>query len=81
MKNVNRIRIMGTVIGLAPQALNVLAWQAGGVFAPHVAPGKGEAFAFFWFDTNALFLGVILWVLAEAFRQGVRIREDQDLTI
>lgn len=79
--NVRRLRIIAVIWAVSPQILNSLMYLAGTYFAPFVQVPHATAFPVFWVDYNALFIGFVLWLLADVFRMGVKIREDQDLTI
>jgi hypothetical protein len=73
--NVLRLRVIGLCLaGLV--GLNVLVRLLFGWLMPKVAlPGGG------WFDPTAWFSVLVVFVLAEVFREGARLRREAELTI
>ncbi len=75
MKNVGRLRII---------ACAFLLVAAGRILVPSVLPSPAyEIFqpAHPHLDFGPLFAALVLFVLAEVFREGVRLREDAEATI
>lgn len=73
-ENVRRLRVIGVMLGaleLSRYAANLItAW-----IAPHEAPQAGGVSLTAWFAV------LVVFVLAEVFREGARLRREAELTI
>ncbi len=81
MENVKRIRIIGLIYLIAPQINNLIMYLSGLMLKDYVRVENGTAFPFFYADYNSLFIGLVILLLAEAFRKGAAMKAEQDLTI
>jgi len=73
--NVKRLQFIG--LGLAGiEAGNILLPLAANLLVPGVAPDASR-----WPDLTAWFSVLVVFVLAEVFREGARLRRDAELTI
>ncbi|MFC2167800.1 DUF2975 domain-containing protein [Acidobacteriota bacterium] len=84
LENAKRIRIIGIVIIAGEFLVNLLMIGTALIIDAHVdiegaklAVGK----LFSGFSLSNIFLGVVVLIIAEIFRLGVRLQEDQELTI
>lgn len=73
----NRLRMMGGVVVIG--SLLRTAFCAA-LINPSTAPGPGAHFS--WaIDFDAVFMGVVLVVLAEVFRRGYALKTESELTV
>lgn len=73
--NVRRLRVIGfTLVGLE------LLSYAARAFAASMAPGAVERIDY-WPNFTAWFAVLVVFVLAEVFREGARLRREAELTI
>ena len=74
-ENVKRLRGVGLALAVLA-SLNILGWALGPRFLPGLTrPSIG------WPDLTAWFSVLVVFVLAEVFREGARLRRDAELTI
>lgn len=73
--NIRRLRLIGFTLA----GLELLSYAAR-AFAAAVAPGAIERIDY-WPNFTAWFAVLVVFVLAEVFREGARLRQDVDLTI
>ena len=72
--NINRMRLIG--LGLAGLAVgNVMIRKGAALFIPGITPPGG------WVDMPTWFSVLVVFVLAEVFREGARLRREAELTI
>lgn len=74
--NVRRLRRIGLILAV----VNGGVWVARGLVARHIAPGVLEAQGLNDLLTP-LFSVLVVFVLAEVFREGARLRRESELTI
>lgn len=73
--NIGRMRLIG--LGLAGLAIgNVVIRKGFAAFAPGLAPQASG-----WVDMPTWFSVLVVFVLAEVFREGARLRREAELTI
>lgn len=79
--NVRRIRFIGAAV-IAGTLLKGLLHTLIGIYFSNVIQLPGlELNANVKIDFIGIFLGLVILVLAEVFRHGARLQEDQDLTV
>lgn len=72
--NINRMRLIG--LGLAGLAVgNVVIRKGAALLIPGINPPGG------WVDMPTWFSVLVVFVLAEVFREGARLRREAELTI
>ncbi len=80
-ENVRRIRIIGIAV-IAGSLLSTVAHFMLGIYISNIVQMPGlELYANFKVDISGIFLGAVVIILAEVFRYGARLQEEQDLTI
>jgi hypothetical protein len=83
-ENAGRIRIIGLVI--IASELGIKLMMIGGAAIIHAAV-RIEGASLIWgelisaFSLPSIFLGIVVLIIAEIFRLGVKMKEDQELTI
>ncbi|MEW5784574.1 MAG: DUF2975 domain-containing protein [Bacillota bacterium] len=79
--NVRRIRFSGAAV-IAGTLLKALLNTLIGVYFSKVVHLPGLELNYnYKIDFIGIFLGLVILILAEVFRQGARLQEDQDLTV
>lgn len=73
--NIRRLRLIGFTLA----GLELLSYAAR-AYAAAVAPGAVERIDY-WPNFTAWFAVLVVFVLAEVFREGARLRQEADLTI
>jgi Protein of unknown function (DUF2975) len=76
-ENVGRLRWIGTGLIVLEFATDGLRWLLAHVPQSHPTPRAGES----WFNPTAWFAVLVVFVLAEVFREGARLRQEAELTI
>ncbi len=80
-ENVRRIRIIGIAV-IAGALLSSIAHALIGIYlAANIQVPGLELNANLKPDFGGIFLGAVVIVLAEVFRHGARLQEDQDMTV
>jgi len=74
-ENVRRLRVIGVALA-AQEGVLVLMHLVNNWIIPGVVRRVGG-----WFDVTAWFAILVVFVLAEVFREGARLRRDAELTI
>lgn len=74
-ENVGRLHWIGAGLVLLELASDALRWLVAQT--PHPATRAGES----WFNPTAWFAVLVVFVLAEVFREGARLRQEAELTI
>lgn len=79
--NAGRIQLIGIAVICFEIARSVAAW-AGSVYLEHTVSARGLSLrSHFAVSIPVLLVGLLLLVLAAAFRLGAQLQEDHDLTI
>ena len=76
-ENVGRLRWIGTGLIVLEIATDGLRWLVAHLPQSHPTPRAGES----WFNPTAWFAVLVVFVLAEVFREGARLRQEAELTI
>jgi len=76
-ENVGRLRWIGAGLIVLECATDGLRWLLAHVPQSHPSPRAGES----WFNPTAWFAVLVVFVLAEVFREGARLRQEAELTI
>jgi len=80
-QNAAAIRKIGWVVALyAPVAGLIQYLMASALIGRVCLPGATLGYGFY-FDINTIVLGLIIVVIAQIFDEGVKLKEEQDLTI
>lgn len=79
--NAGRIRIIAFILISFPLVSTLLGTITNQYVKTHFAAG-GNAFSFYYnLDFSAVLTGLVVLVIAEVFRLGTQLKEEQDLTI
>lgn len=80
-ENVRRIRIIGIAV-VTGSLLSTIVHFMIGLYISNIVHLPGlELYANFKVDISGIFLGVVVIILAEVFRYGASLQEEQDLTV
>lgn len=76
-ENVDRLRWIGAGLIVLELATDALRWLLAQLAQSNPTRHPGES----WFNPTAWFAVLVVFVLAEVFREGARLRQEAELTI